>query len=484
MTQEQNTPFDEDMRIWLPSRSPAIADLFDRSITLSNLLDKLPLGVMILDANRKIRMVNRAMEALTGFERDKILMIPCSSVTRNNLCHHHCPVREAGNTGESVTYEGDIINRARRRVRVRVTADPLRDPSGRIVGFLETYEDISLIEEQGGRTRQDYGFGNILGRSPKMEMVFRLLPVIAQTDSSVLITGETGTGKDLVAEAIHEASDRARGPFIKVNCGALPESLLESELFGHQKGAFTGAATDKPGRIRLAHNGTFFLTEIGDLPLPLQVKLLTFLDDKVVYPLGGAKGFHADVRVIAATHRNLESMVREGMFREDLLYRLNVVRVQLPPLRERGGDVHLLMDHFLKHFSSRFSKKIEGYSEQARRVLLGYAYPGNVRELRNIVEYAVNICREGGIRAEHLPDYLLQGSETALQAPVQPDPAPTSQTIAPAAPSGEMSWPAVERRLIMDALIRAKGKRSKAAEILGWGRSTLWRKMKQYGLES
>ena len=486
MVSETNSPGPGKSEVWSSGLNQVrVSGLTDRPMALSDLLDKLPLGVLVLDTDRRIRLINQALEALTGFDRDTALLVPCHAIMRCNLCQQQCPAQEAREKGGAVSFKGDIINRSRRKVQVQITANPLRDLSGEIVGFLETYEDTSQLEEQGDRLRKSYGFGSLLGRSPRMEAVFNLLPVIAQTDSSVLITGETGTGKDLAAEAIHEASDRSRGPFIKVNCGALPEALLESELFGHAKGAFTGATGDKPGRIRLAHNGTFFLTEVGDLPLPLQVKLLTFLDDKVVYPLGSSKGFRADVRVIAATHQNLEQMVRDGRFREDLLYRLNVVRVQLPPLRERGEDVRLLLEHFLKLLSSRFAKKIDGYNEQARSILLSYSYPGNVRELRNIVEYAVNICQEQVIRPEHLPVYLFQSPEETMAAPPEPE---YSASSAPAAVSlaadGDVSWPAVERRLIVDALIRAKGKRSKAAEILGWGRSTLWRKMKQHGLES
>jgi transcriptional regulator with PAS, ATPase and Fis domain len=238
------------------------------------------------------------------------------------------------------------------------------------------------------------------------------------------------------------------------------------------------------GRLRLAHNGTLFLTEIGDLPLPLQAKLLTFLDDKIVYPLGCTNGFQSDARVIAATNRDLEHMVEEGLFRRDLLFRLNVVRLHLPPLREREEDINLLLDHYIKLFSTRFDKKVKDFSEQARYVLLNYAYPGNVRELRNIVEYATSICSSHMIGMEDLPTYLHHGTELIstengfqgrLTTPTRPD---------PSLETSNMSWASVERQLIMDALLKAKGRRSRAAELLGWGRSTLWRKMKQYGIQS
>jgi transcriptional regulator with PAS, ATPase and Fis domain len=316
-----------------------------------------------------------------------------------------------------------------------------------------------------------------------MERVFQILPVIAQSDSSVLITGETGTGKDFVAEAIHQASPRAKDPFIKVNCGALPETLLESELFGHQKGAFTGAVENKPGRFRLAHNGTLYLTEIGDLPLSLQVKLLTFLDDRIVYPLGSTKGFQVNARVIAATHRNLEQMVRDGRFREDLLFRLNVVRVHLPPLRERGDDVRLLLDHFLHTYVAQFKKPVKGFSARALRILLDYTYPGNVRELRNMVEYALNICQEELIHPKHLPAYLTDPKQRDWDREEEKQEVPSFSRSLGQVPQPDVNWVDVERGMILDAMVKAGGRRSKAAAMLGWGRSTLWRKMKQYGMD-
>ena len=261
--------------------------------------------------------------------------------------------------------------------------------------------------------------------------------------------------------------------------------MLESELFGHTKGAFTGADHDKPGRFRLAHGGTLFLTEIADLPLPLQVKLLSFLDDKVVYPLGGTKGFHTDVRIIVATHRDLEDMVRNKQFRQDLLYRLNVIRLHLPPLRERGEDILMLHDHFLKMFQARFGKKVEGFSQNATTILQDYAYPGNVRELRNLIEYAINFCDEKSIRIRHLPGYLLHTpQQTALAEKTGQGESSAPLPLQPLSnPTKKESWEDVQRRMILDALLKTGGRKQKAAEILGWGRSTLWRKMKHFGIE-
>jgi len=461
-----------------------INGLFVSPVKLYHLLDELPLSVVILDPGRRILFLNSSFEVLSGFDRSRVVGVPCRHVLRSNICHQKCVAVQARENQGPVTIEGNIINKEHKRINVRVTAVPLSDEQGNTVGFLETIEDISTLQLLDDNLQRADGFGKLIGRSEKMEEVFRLIPVIAQTDSSILITGETGTGKDLVAESIHKVSERAKGSFVKINCGALPETLLESELFGHKEGAFTGATSDKAGRMRMAHNGTLYLTEIGDLPLPLQVKLLTFLDDQVVHPLGSNKGFQADVRIIAATHRNLEQMVLKGDFRQDLLFRLNVVHLHLPPLRERDGDAWLLMEHFLKVFSTKFNKKIMGLSEAAKHLILNYPYPGNVRELRNIIEYASNICSSEKIGVEDLPGYLNveknvgDGDEASdIRAwPVLKDAANEK--------TSEMDWASIERQLIVDTLVKVKGRRNEAAQILGWGRSTLWRKMKRYGLES
>jgi PAS domain S-box-containing protein len=449
------------------------------------LLDGMPLGVAILDRERRIQFINRTLEALTGYTREEARGISCEFILRGNICLEGCPLRQAKLISEPVGIEGNIVNRDRQKIPVCMTFSPVRDQHGKLVGYLETAQDIRLIRTLSGKSGQAFGFGRIIGRSPEMERIHQILPVIAQSDSSVLITGETGSGKDFLAEAIHQASPRAREPFIKVNCGALPDTLLESELFGHQKGAFAGAVENKPGRFRLAHNGTLYLTEIGDLPLALQVKLLTFLDERIVYPVGGARGFQVNARVIAATHRDLEQMVREGRFREDLFFRLNAVRLRLPALRERGDDVRLLLDHFLKSHAGRLEKPVKGFSARALKALLAYPFPGNVRELKNIVEYALTLCQEDHIRTRHLPAYLL---DLGADHDAEPRESPPRVEGGPSMLSGEdvsaLDWASVERRMILEAMVKAKGRRSKAAAMLGWGRSTLWRKLKEYGIDA
>ena len=464
-----------------------IKGLFNSPIELPSLIDEIPLGIVVLDTQRRIMLINRTFEALSGFSMEDARGIHCSHILRTKLCMQKCPLKKMGSNSESISVESDMINKERELIPVLINLSPIKDTEGNLTGFLETVEDLRPLKEVDAKTQQAYGFRHIIGKSREMTRLFQTVPLVAQNDSAVLITGETGTGKDMLAEAIHQASNRAKGSFVKINCGALPETLLESELFGHQKGAFTGAVENKPGRFRLAHNGSLYLTEIGDLPLPLQVKLLTFLDDKVVYPLGSAKGFQADVRVIAATHRNLDLMVKERKFREDLMFRLNVVRLHLPPLREREDDIRLILDHFINIYATRFQKDINGLSKKALKILLDYPFPGNVRELRNIIEYAVNICPRGQMQFTHLPAYV---SETKHHYdPLTPEVGKANEWTASFAKSnsehsGQKTWPSLEKDMIIEALVKSKGRRNKAADMLGWGRSTLWRKIKKYKIDA
>jgi PAS domain S-box-containing protein len=464
-----------------------IKGLFDTSIELPSLIDEIPLGIVVLDTQRQIMLINRTFEALSGFSMEDARGIPCFHILRTKLCMQKCPLKKMDSNSESISVESDIINKERELIPVLINLSPIKDAEGNLTGFLETIEDLRPLKEVDAKTQQAYGFRHIIGKSREMTRLFQTVPLVAQNDSAVLITGETGTGKDMLAEAIHQASNRAKGPFVKINCGALPETLLESELFGHQKGAFTGAVENKPGRFRLAHNGSLYLTEIGDLPLPLQVKLLTVLDDKVVYPLGSAKGFQADVRVIAATHRNLDLMVREGKFREDLMFRLNVVRLHLPPLRDREDDIRLILDHFINIYATRFQKDINGLSKKALKILLDYPFPGNVRELRNILEYAVNICPRGQIQFTHLPAYLSETKhhfDRSMSEAGEASEWTASFAKSNSEQSSQKTWASLERDMIIEALVKSKGRRNKAANMLGWGRSTLWRKIKKYKIEA
>ncbi len=459
-------------------------------VVLDDLLAGFPHASAVLDEGFKIVALNHMLEALTGYNRDIAVGVYADFILRSNMANSRGQVfQRVAETGETVSIVGDIINRSRKRIPVRFTVSLLRTRrSNQAKGLLVVLEDISAIQATVQTTLLSEWSTNIIGHSPKMQAVFEIMPLMARTEASILITGETGTGKDKIAETIHRNSPRGRFQFVKINCGALPADLLESELFGHVKGAFTGAVRDKAGMFKLADKGTIFLTEIGDMPLPLQVKLLSVLDDRAFYPVGGERKEKVDVRVIAATHRSLSEQVERGAFREDLFYRLNVLHIHLPPLREREGDIRFLLDFFLQDYATRLGKEIQTFSEAALRHLLEYPYPGNIRELRNIVEYCANICRKSNIEKEDLPRYIFE-KRTEIQ-----------QTVLPAASAGEAvrekrpaplvlerpavaeNWPATEREMILQALTTTRGNRSKAAEILGWGRTTLWRKMVRHGL--
>jgi transcriptional regulator with GAF, ATPase, and Fis domain len=323
-----------------------------------------------------------------------------------------------------------------------------------------------------------YGWDRILGRSPALREALTRAARVAPTETTVLITGESGTGKELVARAIHHASARADGPFVAINCAALPETLLESELFGHERGAFTGADRQKPGRFELARGGTLFLDEIGELSHAVQVKLLRVLQEREFERVGGTSPVRADVRVITATNRDLPRLVAEGRFREDLYYRLEVFTVHLPPLRERGDDILLLADHFVRALGARMGRGEPGLSRGAREALLAYRWPGNIRELQNAVERALIMAEGGLLGTEHLGlpgKPLVPG--TASGSPPGPADTPAG---AEAEPGSLAEW---ESRMVRDALTRARGNKSRAAQLLGLTRSQLYTRLKRFGLE-
>lgn len=456
---------------------------------IGELLNGIPHGIAVLGTDLCILEMNRFLEAMTGYITDEARGVYSEFILRASLGSKNQICEKVLESGESVSVDGNIINRRRKKIPVHFTLTRLHDGQGQPAGVLIVLEDSSIAKVEDPRQHEQSILTDILGHSAQMEKVFELMSVLARTDASVLITGETGTGKDLIAEALHKSSQRARQPFVKVNCGALPEALLESELFGHVKGAFTGAVTETVGMFRLAHKGTIFLTEIGDLSLPLQVKLLSVLDDQEFFPVGGSKKVKVDVRIIAATHRSLREEVQQGRFREDLFYRLNVLHLHTPPLRERDGDIRLLLDHFLRQFSTKLGRKVEGFTPEAIDILNQYSYPGNVRELRNIAEYSANICQGTAVEVGDLPLYLFRPPETS------PTPLPTMDSaknqIIVAVPEPVLastlvvksrvgSWAEIEKEMMLDALRKSGGNRSKAADILGWGRTTLWRKLKKY----
>ncbi len=392
---------------------------FLRDISCEHIMDSLADGVFTVDLDWNITFFNRAASAITGVPRGEALGRKCWEVFRSSICDGACALKAALRAGESRSNRSlHFVKSDGAKVPISISAAPLRDRRGRIVGGVETFRDLSALRIMQKKLDGMYSVDDIVSRSPVFQRTLGILPQIAQSGSTVLVTGESGTGKELVARAIHNLSPRSAKPFVAVNCGALPENLLESELFGHKAGAFTDAKRDKPGRFQAAHGGTLFLDEIGDMPLALQVKILRALQEKVVEPLGSVAGVPVDVRVIAATNRDLEDMVARQGFRSDLYYRLNVARLTLPSLRQRPEDIPLLARHFIQRHNAVTGKDIQGLAPEVLQLLMRHPFPGNVRELENIIEYAFILCPGGSIGPEHLPEGLAPGQDQPQAAPL------------------------------------------------------------------
>jgi len=428
----------------------------------SAILESISDGVFTVDGDWRVTSFNRAAEAITGIRREQAIGRPCCEVFRASLCETDCALRTTFATGKPVVGRSAFIVRADgERIPISVSTAVLRDERGRVVGGAETFRDLSAVEELRKELSGRFEIGDFVSRSPAMRRVFDILPQVAASDCTVLVQGETGTGKELLARALHHTGPRRRRPFVAVNCGALPETLLESELFGYRAGAFTGAQRDKPGRFALAEGGTLFLDEIGDMSPALQVKLLRVLQDGTYDVVGGTATQRADVRVIAATHRDLEKGVAEGTFRADLYYRINVMKIEVPPLRERREDIPLLVDHFVARLNRIQGKAIRGVHPEVLGLLMAYGFPGNVRELENILEHAFVLCDADRLELRHLPPHFLarRGRGT---------PSPAIREAARAAEAG----------LITEALGRHGFDRLATARALGIHKSTLFRKIR------
>ena len=359
-----------------------------------------------------------------------------------------------------------------------ISASPLEDGSGVVL----VIRDMTRLEELAHRGKRT-SFHRFIGASPAMQLVYTLIENVGKVNTTVLITGESGTGKELVAEALHEESPRKTRSLVKVDCTAIPEDLLESELFGHKKGSFTGANRDRLGRILQADGGTLFLDEIGDISPRMQVRLLRFLQEKTFYPVGHDHPISVDVRVIAATNANLKEKVREGNFREDLYFRLRVIDIMLPPLREREGDVTLLANFFVKKFTKKHNKNITGISEQAIEILERYKWPGNIRELEHVMERACVLCDTPTISSTYLPEDIISPDYTMQEKPLVA-PAENSETASFSiqAPETTDLDSMTEEQRIVTALLRTGGNKAKAARLLGIDRSTIYRKIKEYNI--
>jgi PAS domain S-box-containing protein len=426
-------------------------------------------GVFTVSKDWRITSFNRAAERITGVPADRALGRRCSEVFHSDLCEQFCPIRETLETGsEVIDRSARILNSRGKPVPVSVSSAILRAEDGTLLGAVETFRDLSMIEQLRKEIGSQYTFEDIIGKSEAFQKIFAILPDIATSGSTVLIEGPSGSGKELLARAIHNLSPRRKRPYVVVNCGTLPPNLFESELFGYRRGAFTDAKTDKPGLITKAEGGTIFLDEIGDLPGETQVKLLRLLQEREYHPLGGVKTLKADVRVVAATNRELSSLVTLGRFRDDLYFRLAVVRLSIPPLADRRQDIPLLVDHFIGRFNARRGTRVQGVTPEVMEILMRHPLPGNVRELENIIEYCFVLCHNGLIDVRHLPDEL-QPDGGSSAAPRQPSTATTPL---------EQS----EAGAIRLALSRNQGNRDLTAAELGISRTTLWRKMKKHGL--
>jgi PAS domain S-box-containing protein len=430
------------------------------------ILESISEGVFTVDEQWTVTSFNRAAEEITKVPRRDAIGRRCSEVFRSNMCGADCALQQTLQSGKPIVGKaGYIIDSNGKRIPISLSTAVLRDADGRVIGGAETFRDLSEVEELrqelAGRSR----VGELASRSPLMLRLFEVLPAIAASPSTVLVLGETGTGKELVARTLHALSPRRRGPFVAVNCAALPDTLLESELFGYEAGAFTDARKSKPGRFALARGGTIFLDEIGEISPALQVGLLRVLQERVYEPLGGTRPEVADVRVIVATNKDLSEQMRRGAFRDDLYYRVNVVRVELPPLRRRKEDIPLLADQFVLRFNRLQNKQVQGVGNEALSLLMSHDWPGNIRELENVIERAFVLCAEGQIGVAHLPGEL----------------------AAPGAPAGAGTplrsiQDILEARTIGAALERHAYSRVAAARELGIHKTTLFRRIRKLGL--
>ncbi len=436
--------------------------------TLHNqLLDSVPDGVFTVDADWRVTFFNRAAEQITGIRQQEALGRRCCGVFRASICETACALKQTLATRRPVANKVVYIVNARgERIPISISTAALTDARGKTIGGVESFRDLRLVNELRHEAEQQDSFSDIIGRSAAMRQLFDLLPPVAESDSTVLVEGPSGTGKELFARAIHQLSRRHAKKFIALNCGALPDTLLESELFGYKAGAFTDARKDKPGRFALAEGGTIFLDEIGDISPAMQTRLLRVLQERVYEPLGGVETLRCNVRVIAASNKPLQELVKEGKFREDLFYRVHVVRLELPPLRERREDIPLLVDHFVARYNRLKGRDVAGVSDAALARLMEHDFPGNIRELENIIEHAFVLCRSGLIELSHLPPHL-RGAEDEVRSGL---------------PSG-LTLVAMEKLLIRDALRRHEGNRAAAARELGIDVSTLFRKIKALKLK-
>jgi PAS domain S-box-containing protein len=431
------------------------------------IFDTISHGIFTIDADGRITSFNRMAEILTGYSKEEVIGRPCHQVFQADFCEADCPLKRSIKTQErSEAIEVNVTTKDGRRLPIAISTSALVDENGNVLGGVEMFRDLSTVAELRKRLLGSYVFEDIVSKSPAMQKIFEVIPLVANSQSNVIIEGESGTGKELVARAIHNLSSRRDRPFVAINCAALPDQLLESELFGYKKGAFTDAKKDKPGRFTVAEGGTILLDEIGDLSPAMQVKLLRVLETKEFTPLGDNATVKTDFRVIACTNKNLAREVQKKRFRSDLYFRLNVVRLSLPLLAERREDIPLLVNHFIERFNAMQGRRIARCSERVMAALMGYSFPGNVRELENAVEHAFVVCIGDTIQLEDLPSHIIAA---VTEAAAQPKPR-------------FLPLDTAEAETIRSVLAKHFGNRNRTAAELGVSRNTLWRKMKKFGI--
>ncbi len=442
--------------------SPENLELF--KVILSSIAD----GVFTVDSESKITSFNRAAEKITGVPASQAIGKYCRDIFHSDICEN-CLIKDTLKTGlDCIDRPVNIINSQGEKIPISISTAVLKDEDGNLLGAVETFRDLSTIEHLRKELSKNYSLEDIISKSPKMHKLFAILPDIAESESTVLIQGPSGSGKELFARAIHNLSPRKKSNYVVINCGTLPTQLFESELFGYVKGAFTDAKNDKIGKLGKVNGGTVFFDEIGELPLQTQVKLLRLLQEREYEPLGSTKTIKADLRIVAATNKDLKTLVSQAKFRDDLYFRLAVVKFELPPLKDKREDIPYLVDHFIRKFNAKTGKKIISVSPRVMSILMNHDFPGNIRELENIIEHGFVLCRGSIIKLVHLPPELIQPEK---DSEVNKDivSTPVTESIN-------------EQNRIMATLRNCGGVLSKAADELGIHRSTLWRKIKRYNI--
>jgi PAS domain S-box-containing protein len=443
-------------------------ELIDQRNKLEAIFNSNIEGTFTIDDEWNITSFNNSATKITGYKKDEAIGKKCWDIFNSNLCRNGCHMEQTMHKGKStIGNELEIIHKKGNKVPIRINSAILLNNKNEKIGAVETFIDISEIRNLSAHLDKRYCYENIIGKNKEIKKIISVLENVAQTDSSVLLTGESGTGKELAARAIHLKSPRRTGPFIAVNCSAFVESLIESELFGHEKGAFTGAIKTKTGRFELAKGGTLFLDEIGDLSLAVQTKLLRVLETREFERVGGTKSIKMEARIIAATNKNLSEEIQSGRFREDLFYRINIINIHLPPLRERKDDLPLLVSYFIDHFNEKFGKSVRQFSSSAYELITEYEWPGNIRELENVIEHCFILCNSNIIQTEHLPKSL---RESKIKSPGK-----GSIHI-------KKNIMETEKEIILSALEKNKWNKRQTARELKINPSTLWRKMKKLGI--